>query len=175
MEACYVPWLHMHQPLTITDESLISNLEKMLLSDDSKDSWEAAIMARAYKNPAKYINELSSKGYNPKIMLDFSGILLKGLSEMKNKLKEIEVNGEKIGDIIDLYKNVMKKYPSAIEFAGTSYSHCYFPVTPEHDWPYHIEEWRNLFKRLFGNKELEKVKGFWLPEMGVPKKKLWVN
>ena len=82
MKAVYVPWLHMHQPRVWHDGKLMSNLEKMLLSKDSKESWEAKLMARAYKNPAKYVLELGKSGFNPKIMLDFSGILLEDLSQM---------------------------------------------------------------------------------------------
>ena len=31
-----------------------------------------------------------------------------------------------------------------------------------------IEEWRNVFRKIFGRRNLERVKGFWLPEMGIP-------
>ncbi|MBU5689750.1 MAG: glycoside hydrolase [Candidatus Aenigmatarchaeota archaeon] len=168
MKSVYVPWLHMHQPMVWHNGRLISNLQKMLESNDSKESWEAKLMARAYKNPAKYVLELSEKGFKPKIMLDFSGILLESLNDMKNILEKTYVDGEKIGDIIKLYKNVMDKYPDAIEFAGTAYSHCYFPATPEDDWDMQIKEWKNVFKKLFGQKNLQRIKGFWLPEMGVP-------
>ncbi|MBU5688580.1 MAG: glycoside hydrolase [Candidatus Aenigmarchaeota archaeon] len=170
MKAVYVPWLHMHQPMVWHNGKLMSNLQKMLLASDSKESWEAKLMARAYKNPAKYVLELSKKGFKPKIMLDFSGILLEALADMKEMLEKTEVNGEVIGDIISLYKEVMDKYPNAIEFAGTAYSHCYFPAIPEDDWSLQIEEWKNVFAELFGQKHLKKVKGFWLPEMGVPSK-----
>jgi hypothetical protein len=170
MKAVYVPWLHMHQPRVWHDGKLMSNLEKMLLSKDSKESWEAKLMARAYKNPAKYVLELGKNGFNPKIMLDFSGILLEDLSQMSEKLENVEVNGEVIGDIISLYKEAMDKYPEAIEFAGTAYSHCYFPAISEEDWQMQIEEWKEVFKELFGQKHLKRVKGFWLPEMGVPQK-----
>ncbi len=170
MKAVYVPWLHMHQPMVWQNGKLMSNLEKMLLSADSKESWEAKLMARAYKNPAKYVLDLSNKGLKPKIMLDFSGILLESLSQMSDLLKKTEVNGEAIGDVIALYKEAMDKYPDAIEFAGTAYSHCYFPAIPEEDWVLQIQEWKNVFKDLFGQKHLKRVKGFWLPEMGVPGK-----
>ena len=164
----------MHQPLIWWrkkgKEVLISNLEKMLLSPDSKESWDGKLIARAYKNPAKYVEMLSKEGYKPKIMLDFSGILLEALEEMKSLLRKIKIGDEKLGDIISLYKKVMKKYPECIEFAGTAYAHCYFPATPVEDWEMQISEWKKTFKRLFGLKALKNVKGFWLPEMGVPSK-----
>jgi len=164
----YVPWLHMHQPLVWYRNRLMSNLEMMMLSKDSGIVNNSMLIARAYKNPAKYVKYLKRKGLNPKIMLDFSGILLESLKELTKKFKKMKVSRERIGDIIKLYKEILKKYPSSLEFAGTAYSHCYFPVTPETDWELQITEWRNLFKKLFGKRALERVKGFWLPEMGIP-------
>ncbi len=169
MKAFYVPWLHMHQPLIWLDNKLVSNLEKMLLSKDSKEVWDAKLMARAYKNPAKYVKKLREEGYQAKIMLDYSGVLLESLADLaKRKVLDIEVEGEKVGDIIKFFKEVLEKFPDSIEFVATAYSHCYFPATPEQDWKMQIEEWKQVFKKLFGKKALERVKGFWLPELGVP-------
>jgi len=156
----------MHQPLVFIGEKLESNLKKMLLSKDSKESWDAKLIARAYKNPATYVEKLSN--YNPKLVLDFSGILLESLNQLSDLLEDVYVGNEKVGNIIEAYKRVLNKYPNSIEFAGSSYSHCYFPVTPERDWRWQIEEWQNVFSSIFGKNRLKKVKGFWLPEMGVP-------
>ena len=170
MIACYVPWLHMHQPLVWLNAKPISNLQKMLLSREHIERWDAKLIARAYKNPANYVKKLKRQGYNPKIMVDYSGILLESLKELskKNSFTKIKVEERKVGNIIKPLKDVLNKYPDCIEFAGTAYSHCYFPATPEKDWAYQIEEWRKVFRKLFGKKSLERVKGFWLPEMGVP-------
>jgi hypothetical protein len=138
----------------------------MLLSKDSKESWDAKLIARAYKNPATYVEKLAK--FDPKIVLDFSGILLESLNQLSGLLEDVYVGEEKIGNIIEAYKRVLRKYPNAIEFAGSAYSHCYFPVTPERDWRWQIEEWQNVFSSIFGKSQLKKVKGFWLPEMGVP-------
>ena len=166
MKAFWIPWLHMHQPLVFIDDKLESNLKKMLLSKDSKESWDAKLIARAYKNPATYVEKLAK--FDPKMVLDFSGILLESLSQLSDLLENVYVGEEKVGDIISAYKRVLRKYPNAIEFAGSAYSHCYFPVTPERDWRWQIEEWQNVFSSIFGKNQLKKVKGFWLPEMGVP-------
>jgi len=170
MDVYYVPWLHMHQPLVWVDEKIVSNLEKMLNSKDSRESWDAKLMLRAYKNPAKYVEILAKEGFKPKIMLDFSGILLESLLDLdERKVSEkVEVDSEKIGPVIESYKKVLREFPNCIEFVGTAYSHCYFPATPEEDWKLQIEAWREIFKRIFGQNELKKIKGFWLPEMGVP-------
>jgi hypothetical protein len=166
MKSFWVPWLHMHQPLVFIDDKLESNLKKMLLSKDSKENWDAKLIARAYKNPAIYVEKLAK--FDPKIVLDFSGILLESLNQLSGFLEDVYVGEEKIGNIIESYKIVLRKYSDAIEFAGSAYSHCYFPVTPERDWRWQIEEWQNVFSSIFGKSQLKKVKGFWLPEMGVP-------
>ncbi len=168
MDASYVPWLHMHQPMVWQGGKLVSNLEKMLDSPDSQQSGDAKKMLRAYKNPATYCYRLSKEGFSPKMMLDFSGLLLETLSSMGERLATVEVDGEKVGDIIAAYKKVFKAYPKAIEFAGTAYSHCYFPITPKVDWEMQITEWRKTFSKLFGSSALKQVHGFWLPEQGVP-------
>jgi len=170
MDTCYVPWLHMHQPLLWLKNKLVTNVQKMLSSEDSRESYDAKLILRAYKNPARYVKYLRKKGYRPKIMLDFSGILLESLQNLgKDKtLDKIELEGEKIGDIIKLFKEVLKNFSDSIEMTGTAYAHCYFPAIPENDWPFQIEEWKNAYKKIFGKKELERVKGFWFPEMGIP-------
>jgi hypothetical protein len=159
----------MHQPLVWwkigKEEKLIGNLEKMLLSRDSDEVWNAKLMLRAYNNPAKFISLLKKNGYEPKIMLDFSGLLLESLANFE---KEVNVEGEKISNVTKNLKEVLTKFPANIEIAGTAYAHCYLPATPVEDWHYQVEEWRNVFKKIFGRKCLERVKGFWLPEMGVP-------
>jgi len=166
MRVFWTPWLHMHQPLVFINGKLESNLKKMLLSKDSKESWDAKLIARAYKNPATYVEKLVK--FNPKVVLDFSGILLESLNQLSDLLENVYVGDEKIGNIIEAYKRVLRKYPNTIEFVGSAYSHCYFPVTPERDWKWQIEEWQNVFSSIFGKNQLKKVKGFWLPEMGVP-------
>ena len=171
-KAFYVPWLHMHQPLVWLEKyrKWTSNLKKMLLSSSPRESWDAKLMARAYKNPAKFVRILRKAGYKPKIILDFSGILLESLEEFSKDgtFDRIEVEGERIGDVIKLYKEVMCKFPDSIEIAGSAYSHCYFPATPEDDWLYQLQEWKEVFRRIFGRNALKRVRGFWLPELGLP-------
>jgi hypothetical protein len=85
MKAFWIPWLHMHQPLVFVDDKLESNLKKMLLSKDSKESWDAKLIARAYKNPETYVEKLAK--FDPKIVLDFSGILLESLNQLSDFLE----------------------------------------------------------------------------------------
>jgi len=168
MKAVYLPWLHMHQPMVFGEnDELISNLEKMLASDDSKDEWDARLMARAYRNPAYWAKNLAIEGKHQKIAVDFSGVLLESLSALSGLLQE-DADGNSIGDIISLWKEVLREFPDSVEFAGTAYAHCYFPVTPEADWKLQIDLWRKVASSLFGVGLTERVKGFWLPEMGIP-------
>lgn len=184
-KAIYVPWLHMHQPLIWFvypnrilnpkkwgEESLVGNLEKMLY----EGNYDAQKMAMAYANPAKFTTKLREEGFDPKIMLDFSGTLLESLerlsqsNDFNNMYVHVDMKGsdEQLGNIIEQYKAALAKYPDAIEFTGTGYYHPYFPAIPREDWPAQMSRWREKFKSLFGEQALSKVKGFWLPEMGIP-------
>jgi hypothetical protein len=124
-------------------------------------------MARAYRNPAHWVKNLAAEGKHQKIAVDFSGILLESLATLSGTLQE-DADGNPIGDIIALWKKVLHELPDSVEFAGTAYAHCYFPVTPEEDWELQIDLWRKVASSLFGTGLTERVKGFWLPEMGIP-------
>ncbi|MEL7039314.1 MAG: glycoside hydrolase [Cyanobacteria bacterium J06592_8] len=172
--AVFVPWLHMHQPPIWvgqgSEAKLIGNLEKMLNGEpNSEENWNAQWFAQAYKNPARYVNLLKSEGLEPRIMVDYSGVLLEELAKLSSNghFDHLEVEGEKIGDVISLWRQVLSEYPEAVEFTGTAYSHCYFPATPERDHEAQILEWRRVFADLFGTAALSNVRGFWLPEMGM--------
>ncbi|MCX6778262.1 MAG: hypothetical protein NT157_05265 [Candidatus Micrarchaeota archaeon] len=181
-DAVYVPWLHMHQPLiwfsTPQDmheggkPKLIGNLEKMLY----EGNYDAQKMARAYMNPAIFVKKLREAGKEPKIMLDFSGTLLESLQRLSEsgKLDEMEVHvdmagtDETVGNFVKIYREVLSKYPDNIEMTGTGYYHPYFPAIPTADWEAHITKWRAKYAEMFGEEALANVKGFWLPEMGIP-------
>ena len=168
--AYFVPWLHMHQPPIWYDNCQMGNLEKMLSGDrNSEEGWNAQWFAQAYKNPARYAKQLSQDGYRPRMMVDYSGVLLEELAYLSDNgtFANLHVDGEPIGDVIELWRQVLEDYPEAIEFAGTAYSHCYFPATPERDWEAQILAWKQIFGNLFGEAALKRVKGFWLPEMGM--------
>lgn len=171
--AIFVPWLHMHQPPIWTDSQppqLIGNLEKMLNSEEnSEENWNAQWFAQAYKNPARYVENLKAQGHSPRIMVDYSGVLLEELAKLSSNgyFDRLVVDGEPIGNVIELWRRVLEQHPEAVEFAGTAYSHCYFPATPQRDHEAQILTWRQVFADLFGEAALSRVKGFWLPEMGM--------
>lgn len=168
--AVFVPWLHMHQPPIWQGDRILGNLEKMLQGEpNSEESWNAQWFARAYKNPARYAQELANAGHSPRVVVDYSGVLLEELARLwdNGTLTNIEVGGDKLGDIIGWWRWVLNDYPDTVEFTGSAYSHCYFPATPERDWEAQIMEWRRVFANLFGEAALSRVRGFWLPEMGM--------
>jgi hypothetical protein len=150
------------------DNEIISNLEKMLSSDDSRDRWDGRLMGRAYRNPAFWVRNLEGEGKHPKVAVDFSGVLLESLEKMKGLRSQKDVDGNVIGDVIEMWRQVLHEFPDSIEFSGTAYAHCYFPVTPEEDWEPQVDFWRKVVSSLFGPESTGRIKGFWLPEMGVP-------
>jgi len=171
MQTVFLPWLHMHQPLIWQGNRLVGNLQKMILSSDSRESWDGKLIARAYRNPADYLMKLKEEGYEPRIALDFSGILLESLEELSESgfFDKVVVEGKKVGNIVQAYKRLLSKYPQCIEFAGTAYAHAYFPAIPKEDYRLQVEAWKDAFASIFGKGLLKRVKGFWLPEMGVPR------
>ena len=173
-QAVFVQWLHFHQPpIWVGDgeqASSMGNLEKMLHGEpNSEEHWNAQWYALAYKNPARYVKILRQQGLHPRIMVDYSGILLEELAKLSQDgtFDHLLVDGEPIGHVIDLWREVLTNYPECVEFAGTAYSHCYFPATPERDHEAQIMTWRQVFADLFGQEALARVRGFWLPEMGM--------
>ncbi|MDE5095925.1 MAG: glycoside hydrolase [Trichodesmium sp. St11_bin5] len=169
-QVIFVPWLHFHQPPVWNNGKLQGNLEKMLNSEaNSEEHWNAQWFAQAYKNPARYAQQLTLEGHQPRMMVDYSGVLLEEMAKLsKNGIfSNIYVDGKCIGDVISLWHEVLTEYSDTIEFTGSAYSHCYFPATPERDHEAQIMQWRKVFADLFGEKALSRVRGFWPPEMGV--------
>ncbi|MDJ0557103.1 MAG: glycoside hydrolase [Microcoleaceae cyanobacterium MO_207.B10] len=168
--AIFVPWLHMHQPPIWSNGQLIGNLEKMLNgTPNSEEHWNAQWFAQAYKNPARYAKQLTAEGYQPRMIVDYSGVLLEEMAKLSKNgtFSNLHVDGEAMGDVISLWREILNDYPDTIEFTGSGYSHCYFPATPERNHEAQIMEWRRVFADLFGEEALSRVRGFWPPEMGI--------
>ena len=79
--------LHMHQPTIPAGENggLISHLQYMFEHTSEGDNHNAEPFAQCYKRLAEIIPSLINGGYEPKIMLDYSGNLLWGLQQMDRK------------------------------------------------------------------------------------------
>jgi hypothetical protein len=156
--------LHMHQP-TIPASSedvktarLISNLRYMLEHQDIGDNHNAPVFLQCYERMSDFIRELVSSGYNPRVMLDYSGNLLWGLQE---------IEGARVIEKLKLI-TCDKKYYRYVEWLGTMWSHAVVSSTPVPDIKLHIRAWQEHFASIFGNQALSRVKGFSAPEMHLP-------
>ena len=164
MNSCFGVALHMHQPIIpaggddLRTARLVSNLQYMMEHQNIGDNHNAPVFLNCYSRIADFVRELSSEGKNPKIMLDYSGNLLWGLKDMGE---------EKVLDNLKLV-TCDKKYYKYVEWLGTMWSHSVVSSTPVPDIKLHIKEWQDSFASIFGQKALEKVKGFSAPEMHLP-------
>ena len=152
--------LHMHQP-TIpagVNGALISHLQYMFEHTSEGDNHNAEPFAQCYKRLAEIIPSLINAGYEPKIMLDYSGNLLWGIEQMGREdiLSSLKV--------LTCDKNV---YPH-VEWLGTFWSHAVASSTPPSDFKLQITAWQHHFAKLFGEDALQRVNGFSLPEMHLP-------
>tara|TARA_Y100001978_G_scaffold27906_1_gene23899 strand:- start:5565 stop:6764 length:1200 start_codon:yes stop_codon:yes gene_type:complete len=107
---------------------------------------------------AELIPELIREGCSPRIMLDYSGNLLWGVTQMQR---------HDISEALHFLAcdDVMKRH---VEWLGTFWSHAVAPSTPIPDLSLQISAWQHQFADLFGNAALQRVRGFSLPEMHLP-------
>ena len=152
--------LHMHQPIIPAGENgeLISHLQYMFDHISEGDNHNAEPFAQCYKRLAEIIPSLIEEGYDPKIMLDYSGNLLWGIEQMGRE------------DILTSLKILTcnKKFYPHVEWLGTFWSHAVATSTPPNDFKLQITAWQHHFASLFGKDALSRVKGFSLPEMHLP-------
>ncbi|MCM8832043.1 MAG: glycosyl hydrolase family 57 [Candidatus Omnitrophica bacterium] len=156
--------LHMHQPTipASTDDlktaQLISNLQYMMEHQNIGDNHNAPIFYWCYYRMSDFIIELVEQSKNPRVMLDYSGNLLWGLTKL---------NG---GEAIEKLRRITsdKKYFPYVEWLGTMWSHAVASSTPVPDLKLHMLSWRRHFASLFGIKALQRIKGFSAPEMQLP-------
>lgn len=160
ISACFAQALHMHQPTIPAGKNgeLISNLQYMLEYPNIGDNHNAEKFIWCYQRMGNFIPELVANNCNPRIMLDYSGNLLWGFSQMG------------LTDVIDNLKHITTnpKYFQNVEWLGTMWSHAVLPSTPIEDIKLHIQAWQNHFASIFGIEALERVKGFSPPEMHLP-------
>ena len=152
--------LHMHQPTIPAGENgeLISHLQYMFENISEGDNHNAEPFAQCYKRLAEIIPSLINEGYDPRIMLDYSGNLLWGIKQMGRE------------DILESLKLLTcdKKIHPHVEWLGTFWSHAVASSTPPSDFKLQITAWQHHFSDLFGRDALLRVKGFSLPEMHLP-------
>jgi len=154
----------MHQPVIpaggddLKTARLISNLQYMMEHQNVGDNHNAPVFLNCYSRIADLVRELAGEGKDPRVMLDYSGNLLWGLKDMGE---------EKVLDNLKLV-TCDRKYYKCVEWLGTMWSHSVVSSTPVPDIKLHIKEWQERFASIFGQKALERVKGFSAPEMHLP-------
>jgi hypothetical protein len=156
--------LHMHQPLIpaggaqLGSARLISNLQAMFENMGVGDNHNAPVFQWCYKRMGEFIPQLIAEGKQPRVMLEYSGVLLHGLREMG------------LGDVIDALKNITMNpaYWGAVEWLGCPWGHAVAPSTPVQDFKLHVRAWQHHFASVFGMEALGRVRGFSPSEMALP-------
>jgi len=152
--------LHMHQPTIPAGAhgELISHLQYMFEHPGEGDNHNAEPFALCYRRLAEIIPRLIAEGCNPRIMLDYSGNLLWGFEQMGRS------------DILDALRHLAcdPELQPHVEWLGTFWSHAVAPSTPIPDLKLQIQAWQHHVAALFGDRVLQRVKGFSPPEMALP-------
>lgn len=161
--ACAIA-LHMQQPLIpaggddLKTAELISNLQYMMEHQDIGDNHNAPVFHSCYKRMGQFIPQLVAEGKEPRVMLDYSGVLLHGLRHMG------------LDDVIDELKKITLEpsLRSKTEWLGTTWGHAVAPSTPVQDFRLHVRAWQHHFASIFGLEALTRVRGFSPAEMALP-------
>jgi hypothetical protein len=156
--------LHMHQPLIpaggpdLPTARLISNLQWMLDNPGIGDNHNAPVFLWCYKRMGEFIPHLLDEGFQPRIMLEYSGTLLYGLRQMG------------ADDVLDALARITcdARYRQAVEWLGCPWGHAVAPSTPVQDYRLHVRAWQHHFAALFGLDALSRVRGFSPAEMALP-------
>ena len=164
IQSAFAIALHMHQPLIpaggddLRTAALISNLQYMFEHPDIGDNHNAAVFRWCYKRMGEFIPQLIDAGAAPRVMLEYSGTLLYGLSKMGAQ------------DVLDALRaiTVEPRYRGAVEWLGCPWGHAVAPSTPVQDYRLHVRAWQHHFAALFGLEALARVRGFSPSEMALP-------
>lgn len=164
IHSAYAIALHMHQPLIpaggpeLATAPIVSNLKFMMDHPEIPDAHNAPVFRWCYQRMAEFIPQLVRDGKEPRIMLDYSGCLLHGLSNMGAR------------DVLEALKPLATdaKYQRCVEWLGTTWGHAVAPSTPPADFRLHVRAWQHHFAHLFGLEALKRVRGFSPAEMALP-------
>jgi Glycosyl hydrolase family 57 len=164
VDSAFAIALHMHQPLIpaggpdLRSAAIVSNLQWMLEHPDIGDNHNAATFRWCYQRMGQLIPQLLAEGFQPRIMLEYSGTLLEGLLRMG------------AGDVLEALKRLTRD-PSvrqAVEWLGCPWGHAVAPSTPVQDYRLHVRAWQHHFAAIFGLEALGRVRGFSPAEMALP-------
>jgi hypothetical protein len=161
--ACAIA-LHMQQPLIpaggddLHTAAIISNLQYMLEHQDIGDNHNAPVFHWCYKRMGEFVPQLFDEGKHPRVMLEYSGVLLHGLRKMG------------LDDVFDSLKRITcdPHYRRGAEWLGCTWGHAVAPSTPIQDFRLHVKAWQHHFAAIFGLEALQRVRGFSPAEMALP-------
>ncbi|MDQ3761395.1 MAG: glycosyl hydrolase family 57 [Actinomycetota bacterium] len=156
--------LHMHQPLIpaggsgLRTAQLVSNLQHMMDNPGVGDNHNAPVFLWCYKRMGEFLPELIEEGCTPRIMLEYSGVLLHGLRRMGAH------------DTLEALQSITcnPRYRAAVEWLGCPWGHAVAPSTPVQDYRLHVKAWQHHFAAIFGLEALGRVRGFSPAEMALP-------
>jgi hypothetical protein len=122
------------------------------------DNHNAPLFQWCYKRMGEFIPQLIHEGKEPRVMLEYSGVLLHGLRKMG------------ANDVIDSLKTITcnHDYRHAVEWLGCPWGHAVAPSTPVYDYRLHVKAWQHHFAALFGLEALGRIRGFSPSEMALP-------
>ncbi len=164
VRSCAAVALHMHQPLIpaggaeLKSAKLISNLQLMFENPGIGDNHNAAPFAWCYQRMGEFIPRLIEEGKEPRVMLEYSGQLLHGLSQMGRS------------DVLDGLRAITgnPSYHHAVEWLGCPWGHAVAPSTPVQDYRLHVLAFQQHFASIFGIEALGRMRGFSPSEMALP-------
>ena len=164
IRGAYANALHMHQPLIpaggsdLQSAKIISNLQFMMENQQIGDNHNAPVFKWCYERMGDIIPGLADDGFEPRIMLEYSGTLLHGLRDMG------------LDDSIDKLKTITcnPKYRRHVEWLGAPWGHAVAPSTAVQDYRLHVRAWQHHFAAMFGTEALARVRGFSPSEMALP-------
>jgi hypothetical protein len=156
--------LHMHQPLIpaggpdLTTAQLVSNLKHMMDNPGIGDNHNAPVFLWCYRRMGEILPQLVEEGCAPRLMLEYSGVLLHGLRQM---------GAHETVDALRLITEI-PRYRQAVEWLGCPWGHAVAPSTPVQDYRLHVKAWQHHFAGIFGVEALSRVRGFSPAEMALP-------
>jgi hypothetical protein len=164
VQSAFAIALHMHQPLIpaggsdLRTAQLISNLKHMMDNPGLGDNHNAPVFLWCYKRMGEFLPELIEEGCTPRVMLEYSGVLLHGLRQMGAH------------DTLEALQSITcnPRYRTAVEWLGCPWGHAVAPSTPVQDYRLHVKAWQHHFAAIFGLEALGRVRGFSPAEMAVP-------
>jgi hypothetical protein len=130
----------------------------MLDNQEIGDNHNAPVFLWCYKRMGEFIPQLLHEGFQPRVMLEYSGTLLHGLREMG------------ANDVLDALARITGdvRYRHAVEWLGCPWGHAVAPSTPVQDFRLHVRAWQHHFAAIFGLEALSRVRGFSPSEMALP-------